>query len=120
MRSIGMDVHRSFAQIAIVEDGLCRDEGRIGVKPEDLRAWAETLEPDDEYPSRLVATNAEAFTGSRLHWRMAERVKRRGRASPRAASSSRWTTGHTRGGESGFRLGWIATDDLMRPRKVAT
>jgi hypothetical protein len=24
-----MDVHRSFAQIAIVEDGLCRDEGRI-------------------------------------------------------------------------------------------
>ena len=42
-RSIGMDVHRSFAQVAIVEDGLCRDEGRIGVKPEDLRAWAETL-----------------------------------------------------------------------------
>ena len=40
MRSIGMDVHRSFAQIAIVEDGLCRDEGRIGVRPEDLRAWA--------------------------------------------------------------------------------
>ena len=43
MRSIGMDVHRSFAQIAIVEDGLCRDEGRIGVRPEDLRAWAATL-----------------------------------------------------------------------------
>ena len=33
-----MDVHRSFAQIAVVEDGLCRDEGRIGVRPEDLRA----------------------------------------------------------------------------------
>lgn len=48
MRSIGMDVHRSFAQIAVVEDGICRDEGRIGVKPEDLRAWAETLHPEDQ------------------------------------------------------------------------
>ena len=48
MRSIGMDVHRSFAQIAVVEDGLCRDEGRIGVRPEDLRAWAADARPDDE------------------------------------------------------------------------
>jgi transposase len=47
-RSIGMDVHRAFAQIAVVEDGLCRDEGQIGVTPEALRAWADTLEPDDE------------------------------------------------------------------------
>jgi Transposase len=46
-RYIGMDVHRSFAQLAIVEDGLCRDEGRIGVKPEDLREWAATLRSDD-------------------------------------------------------------------------
>jgi hypothetical protein len=29
-----MDVHREFAQIAVVEDGLVRDEGRIGVTPE--------------------------------------------------------------------------------------
>ena len=31
MRSIGLDVHRNFAQIAVVENGMCRDEGRIGV-----------------------------------------------------------------------------------------
>ena len=43
-----MDVHRTFAQIAVVEDGLCRDEGRIDVTPEALRAWADTLEPDDQ------------------------------------------------------------------------
>jgi transposase len=43
-----MDVHRTFAQLAVVEDGLCRDEGRIDVTPEALRAWADTLEPDDE------------------------------------------------------------------------
>ena len=48
MRSIGLDVHRNFAQIAVVENGLCRDEGRIGVTPEALREWADTLEPDDE------------------------------------------------------------------------
>jgi transposase len=43
-----MDVHRTFAQLAVVEDGLCRDEGRIDVNPEALRAWVDTLEPDDE------------------------------------------------------------------------
>jgi transposase len=60
VRSIGMHVHRSFAQIAVVEDGLCRDEGRIGVKPEDLREWATTLEPDDEIALEAT-TNSDAI-----------------------------------------------------------
>lgn len=60
MRSIGMDVHRSFAQIAVIEDGLCRDDGRIGVKPEDLRAWAATLQPDDEVALEAT-TNSDAI-----------------------------------------------------------
>ena len=61
MRSIGMDVHRSFAQIAVVEDGLCRDEGQIGVKPENLRAWAtEFLRPDDEVALEAT-TNSDAI-----------------------------------------------------------
>jgi transposase len=47
VRYVGMDVHREFAQLAVVEDGVCRDEGRIGVTPEELRAWIDTLEPDD-------------------------------------------------------------------------
>src|SRR5204863_1491142 len=55
-----MDVHRSFAQVAIVEEGLCRDEGRIGVKPEDLRAWADTLRPDDEVVLEAT-TNSDAI-----------------------------------------------------------
>lgn len=42
-----MDVHREFAQIAVVEDGLVRDERRIGVTPQHLRAWAATLDPSD-------------------------------------------------------------------------
>lgn len=60
MRSIGMDVHRSFAQIAVVEDGVCRDEGRIGIKPEDLRAWAQTLERDDQIALEAT-TNSDAI-----------------------------------------------------------
>ena len=38
VRYIGMDVHREFAQLAVLEDGLVRDEGKIGVTPEALRA----------------------------------------------------------------------------------
>ena len=61
MRAIGMDVHRSFAQIAVVEDGLVRDEGKIGVRPEDLRAWVEEfLEPDDEIALEAT-TNSDAI-----------------------------------------------------------
>ena len=41
VRYIGMDVHREFAQLAVLEDGRLRDEGKIGVTPEALRAWAE-------------------------------------------------------------------------------
>lgn len=48
VRYIGMDVHREFAQLAVVEDRLVRDEGRIGVTPEALREWAAGLRPDDQ------------------------------------------------------------------------
>ena len=33
MRSIGMDVQATFAQIAVVEDGLCRDECQYRCAP---------------------------------------------------------------------------------------
>jgi hypothetical protein len=48
VRYIGMDVHREFAQLAVLEDGLVRDEGKIGVTPEALRQWADGLRADDE------------------------------------------------------------------------
>jgi transposase len=58
-----MDVHRSFAQIAIVEDGLCRDEGQIGVRPEELREWACGRRPDDEVALEAT-TNSDAIWSS--------------------------------------------------------
>jgi hypothetical protein len=60
VRSIGMDVHRTFAQIAVVEGGVCRDDGRIGVRPEQLRAWATTLEPHDQVALEAT-TNSDAI-----------------------------------------------------------
>ncbi|MCP3911806.1 MAG: IS110 family transposase [Actinomycetia bacterium] len=54
-----MDVHRSFAQIAVVEGGICRDEGRIGVTPEALGEWAATLDPGDEVVLEAT-TNSDA------------------------------------------------------------
>ena len=48
VRYVGMDVHREFAQLAVLENGLVRDEGRIGVTPEALRAWAKGLRADDQ------------------------------------------------------------------------
>lgn len=48
VRYVGMDVHREFAQLAVVEDGIVRDEGRIAVSPEALRQWAGSLRADDE------------------------------------------------------------------------
>jgi len=48
VRYIGMDVHREFAQLAVLEDRRLRDEGKIGVTPEALRAWAEGLHSADQ------------------------------------------------------------------------
>ncbi len=61
VRYIGMDVHREFAQLAVVERGLLRDDGRIGVTPEALREWAASLRADDQVA--LEATgNSDAIT----------------------------------------------------------
>lgn len=47
-RCIGLDVHRDFAQVAIWQDGVVRDAGRVAMSPEGLRTFADTLGPDDE------------------------------------------------------------------------
>src|SRR5205823_12415384 len=47
-RCIGLDVHREFAQVAIWEDGLVWQAGRIQTTPEALREFAESLCATDE------------------------------------------------------------------------
>src|SRR5919204_802234 len=46
-RVFGLDVHRDFAEVAVVEDGLLRRVGRIGTSPEQLGAFAAGLLPSD-------------------------------------------------------------------------
>src|SRR5450759_1403004 len=49
MRSIGLDVHKRFAEVAISEPGRgVRPGERIAATPAELRAFAETLGPDDQ------------------------------------------------------------------------
>jgi transposase len=43
-----MDVHRDFCEIAIAEDGLVRQAGRIATGPTELELFAQSLAPDDE------------------------------------------------------------------------
>jgi transposase len=68
VRYIGMDVHREFAQLAVVEDGLLRDDGRIGVTPEALRAWAAGLRGDDEVALEATGNSDAIATCSLRGW----------------------------------------------------
>jgi transposase len=48
MRIIALDVHRSFAQTAILENGKLRDAGQIDLEYSRLLRLARKLKPDDE------------------------------------------------------------------------
>jgi transposase len=47
MRSVGLDVHLDFCEVAIVEDGEVRSAGRVETKPERLELFAASLAADD-------------------------------------------------------------------------
>ena len=48
MRFIGLDVHRDFAEVAVLEPGHpVRSWGRVVARPAELRAFAATLRADD-------------------------------------------------------------------------
>ena len=46
-RAIGLDVHRDFCEVAIVEGGALRSAGRIATTPERLELFASSLAPSD-------------------------------------------------------------------------
>ena len=47
MRDIGLDVHRDFCEVAIIEAGEVRSAGRIETTPETLELFAGSLAADD-------------------------------------------------------------------------
>jgi transposase len=46
-RSIGLDVHRDFCQVAIADGGRARVAGRVATTPEQLELFAQSLAPTD-------------------------------------------------------------------------
>jgi hypothetical protein len=63
VRSIGMDVHRDFCEVALVEDGALRSVGRIEASPEALGAFADSLCETDEV---VLETTSGAIETARL------------------------------------------------------
>jgi transposase len=47
VRSVGLDVHLDFCEVAIVEEGDVRSAGRVATTPERLELFAASLGPDD-------------------------------------------------------------------------
>jgi transposase len=47
MRVVGLDLHRVFAEAVMLEDGVVRRLGRIGMTRDHLAAFARTLTRDD-------------------------------------------------------------------------
>jgi transposase len=46
-RSIGLDVHRDFCEIAVADGGRARSAGRVATTPDRLKLFACSLLPDD-------------------------------------------------------------------------
>ena len=46
-RSIGLDVHRDFCEVAIADGGRARSKGRVPTTPEQLELFAQSLAPSD-------------------------------------------------------------------------
>ena len=46
-RSIGLDVHLEFCEVAVCEDGQVRSAGRVESRPEALEVLAASLLPTD-------------------------------------------------------------------------
>ena len=48
MRSIGLDVHRDFCEVAIITEGVVRSGPRVRTTPADLGVFAQSLAPTDQ------------------------------------------------------------------------
>lgn len=89
MRAIGLDVHRDFCEVAIVEDGVVRSAGRLATTPETLGLFARSLGREDRVAMEVTGNAWPAGHGApdavRDHRRLevgADRRRRRRRHRP--------------------------------------
>ena len=78
MRFIGLDVHRDFCEVAIVEAGELRLAGRVRTEPAALAPFAQSLGGADEVALEVTGNALEiadhsaacAAGGARCFWRL--------------------------------------------------
>jgi transposase len=63
VRSIGLDVHRDWCDVAIYEDGNVRSAGRVATTPDQLQLFAQSLAPDDRV---ALETTGNALSIARI------------------------------------------------------
>lgn len=124
MRVIGLDVHRSFAQVAILEDGKLVSEQRIDLVHEKVVGFGRSLRPDDEVV--LEATGNTAAI-ERLLRPFVRRIIIANSRMVRAIAYARVKTDKVdaitlaRLQAAGFLPEvWAADDDTVRRRRQAT
>jgi transposase len=69
MRSIGLDVHRDFCEVAIKDESGLRLAGRVRTSVQELELFAQSLAPDDQValeatgPAQAIARILQAHVG---------------------------------------------------------
>jgi transposase len=66
-RSIGLDVHRDFCEVAIAEGGRVRRGGRIETKPETIAIFAQSLGADDQVVLEATSGSVQIARMLALH-----------------------------------------------------
>ena len=82
MRSIGMDVHRDFCEVAIAQDGAVRSAARVKTDPATLELFARSLVDSDEV---VIEATANALAIARI---IEPHVRRVVLANPKAVSET--------------------------------
>ena len=124
MRVIGMDVHRAFAQVAILENGKVVREQRLDLVQDKVVAFGRTLRPDDEV---LLEATGNTAAIERLLRPFVGRVVIANPRMVRAIAYARVKTDKidaitlARLQASGFLPEvWAADEDTVRRRRQAT
>jgi transposase len=67
MRVIGLDVHRTFAEVVLLEDGQCRSAGRVELTVDRLESFGQRLLPTDEVVLEATGNTAAIVRSLKPH-----------------------------------------------------
>lgn len=89
MRFIGLDVHKDFCEVAVVQDATCLSAPRVASTPQDLEAFAQSLGPKDHV---VLEATGGALAIARILERHAGRVVMANPMAVRAIASAKAKT----------------------------